>query len=106
MQLLFEAVSRPEINPDQDDWFEFERMTADLLHNYLGFTVISRAAKGGDRGIDIRATKQHGGVTEIWIVQCKCYSPTTRSRPTKCVSWLGPWRGLNLKLGRSSEGCL
>jgi hypothetical protein len=46
MQLLFEAVSRPEINPEQDDWFEFERMTADLLHNHLGFTVISRAAKG------------------------------------------------------------
>ena len=46
MQLLFQAVERPEINPKEDDWFEFERMTATLLEVHLGFTVLSRAPEG------------------------------------------------------------
>ena len=104
MQLLFEAVSCPEINPEEDDWFEFERMTADLLHKHLGFTVVSRAAKGGDRGIDIRATKQHGGVTEIWIVQCKCYSPNNPVQPDKIRELVGTMAGVRPEGGQVVRG--
>jgi Restriction endonuclease len=89
MQLLFEGVDRPEINPEQDDWFEFERMTAVLLENHLGFTILSRAPRGGDRGIDILATKAEGGQTAIWIVQCKCYTPTKPVGPDKIRELIG-----------------
>jgi Restriction endonuclease len=104
MHLLFEAVSRPEIYPEQDDWFEFERMTADLLQNHLGFTVVSRAAKGGDSGIDIRATKQHGDVTEIWIVQCKCYSPNNPVQPDKMRELVGTMAGVKPEAGQVVRG--
>ena len=46
LQLLYQAVNRPSIGPEQDDWFEFERMTAQLLENHLGFKVLSRATRG------------------------------------------------------------
>lgn len=94
LQLLYEAINRPEINPEQDDWFEFERMTAELLEKHLGFTVLSRAAKGGDGGIDILASKEAGGLLEIWVVQCKCYSANNPIGPDKIRELVGTMVGV------------
>lgn len=88
-QLLFETDDRPLIQPEQDDWFEFEGMTATLLDKHLGFTVLSRAKKGGDGGVDILATKQHGKRTETWIVQCKCYSQNNPVGPSVIRELIG-----------------
>jgi hypothetical protein len=90
MQLLYEASEQPEISPAQDDWFEFERMTALLLDKHLGFTVLSRAPRaGGDGGIDIRATKLEGGRTEIWVVQCKCWNENAPVGPSVVRELIG-----------------
>ena len=82
LQLLYEAVNRPLIKPEQDDWFEFERMTAELLENHLGFKVLSRAPKGAG-GIDILATRAANGLAEVWLVECKCYSANNPIGPDK-----------------------
>jgi hypothetical protein len=79
MNLLYETIEAPVTatsdRPLSDDWFEFERAVAFLLENHLGFSIIHRAPRGkGDNGVDILATKIANDKSELWIVQCKCYS--------------------------------
>jgi hypothetical protein len=106
MQLLFEAVDWPYINPEQDDWFEFERMTAVLLEEHLGFTVLSRASKGGDGGIDVLATKPEVGHRAIWIVQCKCYGPNNPVGPDKVRELIGAIVDFRREEGQVVRGML
>ena len=107
MQLLFQAVERPEINPKEDDWFEFERMTATLLEVHLGFTVLSRAPRGGgDGGIDVLATKPEGDRTEIWVVQCKCYSASNPVGPAVIRELVGTMAGVRREEGQAVRGMI
>jgi Restriction endonuclease len=103
LQLLYGAINRAPINPEQDDWFEFERMTAQLLENHLGFKVLSRAAKGAG-GIDILATKDVNGLAEIWFIECKCYSANNRVGPDKIRELVGRMAAVRKEDGKVFRG--
>ena len=62
-------------------WFQFERDVARLMTS-LGFTVHHvSAARRGDRGVDVFATKGTDLEEVSWVIQCKCYSARTRIGP-------------------------
>jgi hypothetical protein len=103
LQLLYGAVDRAPIKPEQDDWFGFERMTAQLLENHLGFKVLSRASKGAG-GIDILATKDANGLTEIWFVECKCYGANNPIGPDKIRELAGRMAAVKKEEGQVFRG--
>jgi hypothetical protein len=65
------------------DWFRFEKDVEAIMTD-AGFQVQHRAAaKNGDSGVDLYATKGDDLDAINWIIQCKCYTPTHKVGPDK-----------------------
>lgn len=74
MRSLFSA-DETTTGPAPVQWFAFERDVKHLMER-LGFTVQHvAAARSGDRGVDLYATKGTDFDLVNWVVQCKCYHP-------------------------------
>jgi len=67
-KLLFDVVPSKGQALSELSWFGFEKFCASWLRE-RGFDEVSRAVV--DRGVDITALKDHSGVTEEWVIQCK-----------------------------------
>lgn len=84
---LYEVSATPVGPPS--DWFKFERDVAGVMIA-LGFAVVHRAAaKRGDHGIDLVATKGKGLDEVTWCIQCKCYSANRKIGPAVIRDLLG-----------------
>lgn len=79
----------PKTSGSSPDWFKFEIDVKRLMQN-LGFDVIhTAAAKSGDEGIDLTATKGKGLDEVNWAIQCKCYSPKRKIGPKVIREFIG-----------------
>jgi len=59
-------------------WFQFELDVRDVLES-LGFeTEHTAAARTGDDGVDVFASRKRRGDVEHWLVQCKCWADGNR----------------------------
>ncbi len=69
--------------PGKAEWFQFEK-DAETLMKRLGFEVQHRAAaRRGDKGVDLYATKGADLDCVNWVIQCKCYHPNHKIGPDK-----------------------
>lgn len=65
------------------EWFQFEKDVETLMRQ-LGFEVQHRAAaRRGDKGVDLDATKGDDLDCINWVIQCKCYHPNHKIGPDK-----------------------
>ena len=68
------------------DWFKFEKDVERFLGK-AGFEVQHRAAaRNGDQGVDLYATKGVDLEAVNWIIQCKCYHLGHPKDPISCAS--------------------
>jgi hypothetical protein len=93
MALLFDTAPSESHGANQmssTDWLGFEKAVGILLEQNFGFSIEHRATRGKtDYGIDFLATKSVGERLETWVVQCKCYSPSSPVGPSKMRELLG-----------------
>jgi len=88
LRTLFEGKEASQ-NSNQVEWFQFERDVREAIAA-LGFSVEHvSAARSGDEGVDLYATKGNDFDAVNWIIQCKCYAPTRKVGPAVVRELLG-----------------
>jgi hypothetical protein len=78
---LYTAITPDSSSSRPSKWFRFERNVHDLMRA-LGFSVQHiAAARRGDAGVDVYATKGSDLDQVNWIIQCKCNNPKRKVAP-------------------------
>jgi restriction endonuclease Mrr len=74
-------------------WFQFERDVLRMMES-MGFAVEHiAAARQGDNGIDLFATKGSDLEEVNWVIQCKCWHPRRKVSPNVVRELIGVLTG-------------
>jgi hypothetical protein len=81
LDTLYTKIEAKESVSSRPHWFQFEIDVKNLLGK-LGFDAEHvSGTRNGDDGVDVYASRKKQGVTENWLVQCKCYAPKNKVGP-------------------------